>query len=435
MKLLEAAKVTYGDGEWTLGEDKTPRECSVTVFLAQACDPDEQSVITGAPLSSYRTGPFTVVAELEQPLRCAADDDGKWLNDALADVVERAIGKSFYHEPFEGSDTWLGGLGITVIPVTADLAVDTALARKTWFQKVAAEVPIMHVSPGSVTKLLTARIIDIDNGKLVSVWGDEVVTNDAYEDSVPVFFTGPIEIRLSSVEEATGYEVRKNQAITQVTQVVVVDMAPCAIVSVGGFASKATAGTPGTWSPTGATPPANFTELSKGNYTASPSVGWASGQSIALGDASSAYWNGIAWVVGTSPGKVTGATGGSPGTWTPGGKFAPLNLADTAGVTATPPTIWPIGQHVVTLDGSKVSWNGTAWVDGVSAGFPATGAVAGSPGTFTPTGATAPANLTALRTGSVLASPLTRWTAGQHVVLGDASKAFWNASQWTAGQG
>jgi hypothetical protein len=63
--------------------------------------------------------------------------------------------------------------------------------------------------------------------------------------------------------------------------------------------------------------------------------------------------------------------------------------------------------------------------------IPATGATAGAPGAFTPSGAEVPANLAA-RTG-ITASPATAWTAGQHVVLGDASQAHWNGTAWAAG--
>lgn len=61
----------------------------------------------------------------------------------------------------------------------------------------------------------------------------------------------------------------------------------------------------------------------------------------------------------------------------------------------------------------------------------ATGATAGTPGAFTPQGAATPANLAALAT--VTADPATAWTAGQSVVLGDASHAFWNGTAWAAG--
>lgn len=52
----------------------------------------------------------------------------------------------------------------------------------------------------------------------------------------------------------------------------------------------------------------------------------------------------------------------------------------------------------------------------------ATAATAGTPGSFT---GTAPLSLGALRGLDVLPSPVTTWTTGQHVVLGDASHAYW----------
>ncbi|MFI5861811.1 hypothetical protein [Streptomyces sp. NPDC051546] len=64
-------------------------------------------------------------------------------------------------------------------------------------------------------------------------------------------------------------------------------------------------------------------------------------------------------------------------------------------------------------------------------GVLATGATAGSPGSFTPDGAVVPANLAAM--AGVTAAPTTKWTTGQHLVLGDASKAYWNATAWVAG--
>lgn len=65
-------------------------------------------------------------------------------------------------------------------------------------------------------------------------------------------------------------------------------------------------------------------------------------------------------------------------------------------------------------------------------GVPATGATAGSPGTFTPAGAVVPVNLAAMST--VVASPTTAWTAGQYVVLGDTSNAYWDQTTWVTGQ-
>jgi len=62
--------------------------------------------------------------------------------------------------------------------------------------------------------------------------------------------------------------------------------------------------------------------------------------------------------------KATGATAGTPGTWTPSGYRKRQNLADMAGCTASPGTAWTTGQYVRCFDNSQVSWNGSAWAAG-----------------------------------------------------------------------
>jgi hypothetical protein len=65
---------------------------------------------------------------------------------------------------------------------------------------------------------------------------------------------------------------------------------------------------------------------------------------------------------------ATGATMGSPGTWTPTNSAPPATLADlTDGdpvVTASPATAWTTGTYVVLGDASQAHWNATAWVTG-----------------------------------------------------------------------
>jgi len=66
-------------------------------------------------------------------------------------------------------------------------------------------------------------------------------------------------------------------------------------------ATGATAGTPGSFTPSGATAPANLAALQGGSVVASPASAWTSGQSVVLGDASSAHWDGTAYVAGVTP--------------------------------------------------------------------------------------------------------------------------------------
>lgn len=64
-------------------------------------------------------------------------------------------------------------------------------------------------------------------------------------------------------------------------------------------------------------------------------------------------------------------------------------------------------------------------------GASATGATAGIPGAFTPAGAVRPDNLAGM--AGITATPLTAWTTGQFVYLGDGSKAHWTGAAWAAG--
>lgn len=77
--------------------------------------------------------------------------------------------------------------------------------------------------------------------------------------------------------------------------------------SVGGgtvAATGATAGTPGSFTPAGSTPPADTAALIASSITASPNTAWTTGQYVqtaTAGTTGRGYWNGTAWVAGTAP--------------------------------------------------------------------------------------------------------------------------------------
>ncbi|WKU46743.1 hypothetical protein Q3V23_23255 [Streptomyces sp. VNUA116] len=76
------------------------------------------------------------------------------------------------------------------------------------------------------------------------------------------------------------------------------------------------------------------------------------------------------WTYSVSPlgGTVaTGASAGSPGSFTPAGSVTPATLAELSNVIATPSAGWTSGKHVVLGDGSTAYWSGTAWASGKAA--------------------------------------------------------------------
>lgn len=64
-------------------------------------------------------------------------------------------------------------------------------------------------------------------------------------------------------------------------------------------ATGATAGVPGTFTPAGSSLPASFANMT--GIVASPNTAWTTGQFVALGDGSKAYWTGTAWAPGAKP--------------------------------------------------------------------------------------------------------------------------------------
>jgi len=66
--------------------------------------------------------------------------------------------------------------------------------------------------------------------------------------------------------------------------------------------------------------------------------------------------------------EATGATSGTPGTFTPAGSQIPANLAELrAEVTASPLTAWLTGENVVLGDASIAHWDGDSWEVGAAA--------------------------------------------------------------------
>jgi hypothetical protein len=68
----------------------------------------------------------------------------------------------------------------------------------------------------------------------------------------------------------------------------------------------------------------------------------------------------------TGPAAATGATAGTPGTFTPAGSDGPDSLAAlrASGVTASPATAWTTGQYIVLDDGTHAYWDGDSWEAG-----------------------------------------------------------------------
>jgi hypothetical protein len=66
----------------------------------------------------------------------------------------------------------------------------------------------------------------------------------------------------------------------------------------------------------------------------------------------------------TPAAQATGATAGTPGSFTPAGASTPANQAALSSVVASPASAWTAGQFVATGDAQHAFWNGTGWIVG-----------------------------------------------------------------------
>jgi hypothetical protein len=66
-------------------------------------------------------------------------------------------------------------------------------------------------------------------------------------------------------------------------------------------ATGATAGTPGSFTPSGARIPTDTSELMNWGVTANPATAWGGGAYVVLGDSSHTWWSGTAWAAGNAP--------------------------------------------------------------------------------------------------------------------------------------
>jgi|GEM_PF-6218499 len=146
-----------------------------------------------------------------------------------------------------------------------------------------------------------------------------------------------------------------------------------------GPATSVTRGTPGTWLPEGADPPADLTAINtyyNGVNAMNPAPGlppkfWRDGQYAVLADNMEIHYSAPSagafpeWFEGRAPDAPATANAGAPGTIDPSG-HAPAEVAadlTAYGTVASPTTAWLTGEHV-SLWTSAAYWNGTTWVDG-----------------------------------------------------------------------
>jgi hypothetical protein len=118
-------------------------------------------------------------------------------------------------------------------------------------------------------------------------------------------------------------------------------------------------GAPGYYTPAGALPPDDLDAI-----TAKPLTYWIPGSYVVTSDGAEWHWNAAAWIAGRAPGFATGATAGTPGTYTPAGTRPPASYTAITKLTATPTARWTTGQYVKAANNDEAWWDDNSWEHG-----------------------------------------------------------------------
>jgi hypothetical protein len=233
--------VTTGQRAGWGTEDRTPRECAVTLeLIADVCAPTGVTLVQGGG-GKYEISPVGLLGTLDRSTNCTEDDDASWLTDATRNALELAVAGALITQPAGGADAgiWAGHPDVNVATGTYD-AAGIGAARSDWYRHAAWKDkkvrPVLHLPPADAPEMKAAGLLIASPGKDVeTIWGDEVIMSPVYDWAGGGFalWTGPLSVDVSSVEN-TGTQIsRQNRATTAATLLLTIDTPPCAIVLVG----------------------------------------------------------------------------------------------------------------------------------------------------------------------------------------------------------
>lgn len=217
-----------------------------------------------------------------------------------------------------------------------------------------------------------------------AITGDVAVANDAITFTMSAkskiksrWGSGPYDVMLDAATPANPAPLFEPVEGWQDMQLIIVDVAPpepqCGCqpldYTTPPAATGATAGNPGFFTPTPSAQPSNIGALA--GVVAEPATPWVDGQHVRTYAGDSVWWNGTAWVIGEAPAAAgpitaTGATAGTPGTFTPAGASPPADLTAMDTLAATPNTPWASGEYVDLADASTAYWSGSDWQPGTA---------------------------------------------------------------------
>lgn len=225
--LLDAATVIRGDGTWTHGYEVDALSCGRIIQGTDLCTP-----ITILDLSvtgtGYKVVPFGIEGHQNFRVVCAPEDADEALTEAMDAASDFVIAKNLW---FGYIPDWPGvteGMFLTSGSI-ATAATGTSTART--IADVLGAAFALHPDLEPILHLGLSAAADLQDNFLLSAADMPVVVSPAYPP-LGVAVTGPIIVRLGSIETLTRIDESINREYIQGTRLAAFEFDPClAVVS------------------------------------------------------------------------------------------------------------------------------------------------------------------------------------------------------------
>lgn len=221
--LLDVATVLIGDGTWTYSEESDSFSCGRVVDAVGICAPGVIPAVTDS-LTGFKIEPFGLYGAQQFGNRCGPDDYMPTMAKVLDDASEYLITKVFWAGASEVLGTWDGNVFLTSTEVAtvapgADDTATLAAVLDAAYSRHPEIKPVVHLGWVTAMKLGAGlKNIDID-----------YVVGPGYPASA-IAVTGPITIRLGSVEATENYTSRNNRFVVEATRLASIDFDVCLAV-------------------------------------------------------------------------------------------------------------------------------------------------------------------------------------------------------------
>lgn len=227
-RFLETFNVIEENGQWSNGPQPFDTlSAGVSIDTYDICNPDSPSAPPEFAIG-VDAAPFAIKAYMKVPTRCAPGDVEQYVTAAMAEAAEYTVTDALWNGA-NGNTTelYLSSGDITEIPRTGDMYSLLGTVLHTAYQQTPFLKPVIHLGFQSAMALQLG---------LQNLGLPFVVAPGYPQDTVAV--TGPITVRLGSIETTKSVDNSDNRMYIEATRLARIEFDPHMAVRVANSAGS-----------------------------------------------------------------------------------------------------------------------------------------------------------------------------------------------------